>query len=301
MIKLAYIQTNVFTDEHFEFSGNQLATFYDEQANKELTTEQMLALAREINFSETTFVLEPTTKDCSWKVRIFTPGGELPFAGHPTLGTSFVLRHKQKISQNDPKTTLELNIGPINVTFDKQNIVMTQPKPEFQEEFTKRDVIASILGLSADNIETDYPMQTVTTGVPFLMVPLKKLADVQNITLDSNKLAGIMKSNGFLGLYVFAPETVYQENQLHARMLTSVEELIEDPATGSAAGPAIAYLEKYNVLKNHTRGELIHIEQGYEMNRPSRLVGQILEENTELSGVKVMGKVKLTLEGIYYV
>lgn len=300
MLELPYIQTNVFTDENYLFSGNQLATFYDAKANMRLTDEQMLELAREINFSETTFVLPPTRNNCIKKVRIFTPDGELPFAGHPTLGTSFVLRYTNQIPENVSTITLELNVGPIKVDFEDKLIIMTQPKPEFFTEFKNTDILIEALGLKSTDLHKEYPVQIVSTGNGFLMVPLKSLQIVQKLQSERKKLAIALEGYPSIGLYVFTTETVHKTNQIHARMISPRDSLLEDPATGSAAGPLTAYLEKYEVLNNHKRGDLIIIEQGYEMHRPSRLIAGIKEKNNIITSVNVKGAVKLTLKGIYY-
>ena len=259
----------------------------------------MLSLAREINFSETTFVLPSSS--CLFKVRIFTPDGELPFAGHPTIGTSFVLQHTKGIPNNEKTITLELNVGPIAVNFKDQEIIMTQPQPVFLEKFENIKSLAEALGLGVNDIATQYPIQFVSTGNSFLMVPIKSLQKIQKLQVDRIKLSKLLNGQSSVGVYIFTDETVHASNQVHARMIAPSDALFEDPATGSAAGPLTAYLETYNVLKNHKRGTIINIEQGYEMHRPSKLSTQILEKNNVIINVNVIGSVKLTLQGTYYI
>ena len=188
MITFPYVQTNVFTDDQYSFSGNQLATFYDSNVNKTLTDDQMIALAREINFSETTFILPSKNPECAVKVRIFTPYQELQFAGHPVIGTSFILKNKNIIEEGMQSIQLELGIGSVTVSFDKNlNIIMTQPKPTFLTEFNEISQLTEALGLNKDDFMTEYPIQFVSTGNTFLMVPLKKLKTYQHITGNLSK------------------------------------------------------------------------------------------------------------------
>ena len=181
MRSLPFVQTSVFTDDRYQFSGNQLATFWNLSEN-DLNKEEMQGITREMNFSESTFVFPTESDKCVRKVRIFTPGLEIPFAGHPTLGTAYVLRKKGIISSTDDNSFLELGIGPIEVKFqDDNHIQMFQSAPQFLEEFQDKMVMANILGVSSEVISDRWPMQFVSTGFPFLIVPFTSLAKLQEI------------------------------------------------------------------------------------------------------------------------
>ncbi|MHA1156944.1 MAG: PhzF family phenazine biosynthesis protein, partial [Candidatus Heimdallarchaeota archaeon] len=193
MRKLPFIQTSVFIDDRYSFTGNQLATFYDASSNN-ITKEEMQGIALEMNFSETTFIF-PSVKDCDAKVRIFTPRSELDFAGHPTLGTAFVLREKGIIPHQTQKGTLELGIGPIDIEFFNNNEVgMIQPEPEFLEKYTDKDKMAKILGINKDGLSNEFPMQVVSTGFPFLIVPVKSMDIINSISLNPQLQLEILNS-----------------------------------------------------------------------------------------------------------
>jgi trans-2,3-dihydro-3-hydroxyanthranilate isomerase len=296
-----FIQTSVFTDERYAFSGNQLATFWN-ISYADLTDNEMLGITREMNFSETTFVLPTKNKSCVKKVRIFTPGREIPFAGHPTLGTAYVLKNRGIIEEETDTEYLELGIGPIRVEFsDKDYVRMHQPKPSFLEEFNQRNKIEEILGVSSDDISTKWPIRFVSTGSPFLIIPLTNLSAIQSIKLNVNQLLEELKDYPSQELLVFCSETVYNDSHIHMRMFAPSVGVLEDPATGSAAGPMGAYLDEYNVIETHVPGSRIFIEQGYEINRPSQLIAKCLyESNGTISAVTVEGRVRITAEGNFF-
>ena len=299
MREIPFIQTSVFTDDRFQFSGNQLATFWN-LSKDELSTDEMQGITREMNFSETTFVLPSEVKRCVRKVRIFTPGREIPFAGHPTLGTAFVLKSKGIISSADTKSYLELGIGPIAVDFQDELIKMHQAKPEFLIEFQDVKTIAQIMGISPNLISQKYPIQYVSTGFPYLIVPLTSLEAIRAINLDTNLLIKTLEGFPSQELLVFTPNTVYTDSHVHVRMFAPSVGVPEDPATGSAAGPLGCYIEKYQVISSHIRGTTFVLEQGYEINRPSKLIVQCSYENDEITEVIVGGEVKMTAEGRFF-
>lgn len=299
MRSIPFIQTSVFTDDRFPFSGNQLATFWNLTEN-ELSTAEMQGITREMNFSETTFVLPSKLDHCVRKVRIFTPGREIPFAGHPTLGTAFVLKNQGIIGATDIQAHLELGIGPIAVEFRDNLVHMHQAKPQFLEEFQDNTTIAKILGITPDLISQKWPMQFVSTGFPFLIVPLTSLTAIHSIHLDSKLLIETLENFPSQELLVFTPNTAHTDSHVHVRMFARSAGVPEDPATGSAAGPLGGYIEIYQILENHTRGTEIILEQGYEIHRPSRLIVQCCYEKNELSEVIVSGEVKLTAQGEFF-
>lgn len=301
MRKYPYIQTSVFIDERNQFSGNQLATFWDKDANLSISDEEMQGIALELNFSETTFISKSEIDSCSVKVRIFTPGQELKFAGHPTLGTAFVLKKRDLIPRDTKKTIMELGIGPIEVEyFDDQSIGMYQPKPKFLDKFEDKESMAEIIGLKLSDIPDEYPMQAVSTGFPFLIVPIKSLKTIQKINLNPQLQLKTLSDFITPDLLVFSTETIHKDSNVHARMFAPSAGVLEDPATGSAAGPLGAYLEHWNVLTNHTQSSEIKIEQGFEIKRPSQLIVKNLYTNKEITSVLVSGKVKKTAEGDFF-
>ncbi len=301
MKKLPYLQTSVFVDDRYQFSGNQLATFWFNDANLKLSQEEMQGIAREMNYSESTFIFNSKLEQCIAKVRIFTPSRELKFAGHPTLGTAFVLKDKNIIKKNTKKATLELGIGPTPILFnDDGTIGMIQNKPEFTDKYTNKNQIADILGINVEDILDDYPMQAVSTGFPFLIVPLKSLDAIKSISLDVQKQLSTLESFCTQQLLVFTKETDHEDSHAHVRMFAPSVGVIEDPATGSAAGPLGAYLEHYKIIDNHNSGEAYNLEQGFEIKRPSKLITKCLIENQEIINMHVSGKVRKIAEGEFF-
>ncbi|MFX0114303.1 MAG: PhzF family phenazine biosynthesis protein, partial [Candidatus Hodarchaeota archaeon] len=265
MREFPFIRTSVFTDDRFAFSGNQLATFWN-LTESDMTTKEMQGITREFNLSETTFVLPATDEISIRKVRIFTPGSEIPFAGHPTLGTAFVLKRQGIIPTDAAKAYLGLGIGPTAVEFAKQDQVrMHQSKPQLLEEYPDAAIMAKILGISPSTIADKWPMQFVSTGFPFLIVPLTSLEAIKAISLDSKLLLETFANAPSQALVVFTLETAYPESHAHVRMFAPSVGVLEDPATGSAAGPLGAYLEIHNCIAKKAKGSETVLEQGYEM------------------------------------
>ena len=298
MREIPYVQTSVFVDERLSFGGNQLATYWDVTANASLSQEEMQGMTLEMNFSESTFLEKTTTKDCSARVRIFTPSREIPFAGHPTLGTAFVMKYKDLI-QHDKKTCLlELGVGPIRIEIIGEDAIqMAQPEPSFGEIPDDITKIAEAIGLTSLDIDLEYQVQVVSTGFPFLIVPIKTLATLKRATPVS-VFGDNLRNLSTQQVLIFSTETEFSDSHVHARMFAPEIGVVEDPATGSAAGPLAAYLEKYQILGDHKIGEPIFIEQGFEINRPSQLVASI--PNERMSEVYVSGVVRLIAEGTFY-
>ncbi len=300
MVVLPFVQTSVFVDSRYAFSGNQLATFWDTNLNGSLDSENMQGIALEMNFSETTFIYPPELVECAVKVRIFTPARELPFAGHPTLGTAFVLRYKKLIESKMKEAVLELGIGEIPVEFLSEDMVrMSQPCPEFLQELEDRKIVAEIVGLAKSDISTDYPVQYVSTGSHKLIVPITSLKAVKRAQPNSPKILQGLEGLPSRNVLIFCTETVNEGSDVHARFFAPEVGVVEDPATGSAAGPLAAYLEHHQVLPRKKRGKPIIIEQGYEMQRPSQLISEVVW-GEGIEGVLVSGKVKLVAEGTFY-
>ncbi len=291
MTGLSYFLVDVFTDH--AFGGNQLAVFPD---GRGLSTQIMQALAKELNLSETTFVLPPADPTHDYAVRIFTQTTELPMAGHPTIGTTFVLAHQNLISLKGDVTsiTLEEKVGPIPVTIFSQGdqiktIQMQQPLPQFGPEFTDRESIAQMLSLESTDLDFSLPIQVVSCGVPFLYVPVKSLKAAQKIRFRQDVWEQALHDFASRSIFVFTHETVHPTSTVHSRMFAPDMGIGEDPATGGASGPLGAYLCRYRVLQDSGPLKIIS-EQGLEMGRPSFIEITIEHQNTQITRVLVGGQ-----------
>jgi len=296
--RLPVVQVDVFTSVPLE--GNQLAVFTDARG---LSDEQMQALAREMNFSESTFVFprKPAIeRERGVRVRIFTPQEELPFAGHPTLGTAMVLRTNEQRGSDAParssreEIALDLNVGKIPVRFSVRDRrpfgTMTQRDPEFG--FTHdRHAVASAAGLEPADIADDLPIQNVSTGNPFAIVPVKSLAVLHKLQPTWAQMGGYLKQTGTRFFYFVSRETENPQAKLQARMFFYNG---EDPATGSAAGPCAAWAVKYGVIP---ADETSLLEQGVEMKRRSRIFLSAGREGDKIVNVRVGGHVVEILRG----
>jgi trans-2,3-dihydro-3-hydroxyanthranilate isomerase len=262
-----FVHVDVFTPQ--PFGGNQLAVFTDARG---LSAEEMQTLAREMNFAESAFVLPPESPGAVRRVRIFTTTSEMPFAGHPTVGTTFVLASEGVIPLTGAETTahLQLNIGltPVRVTArdDQPDFVwMEQRQAEFEEPGVLIAEVAEAIEVEvADIAATRWPPQVVSTGLPYLIVPLRSLDAVHRAHPDPTALHRILPPDTCV--YLFTREAEDPAHAIHARMFnTHPLDPPEDAATGSAAGPLGAYLVRHQILQP---GKFV-VEQGYEMGRPS--------------------------------
>lgn len=279
--KLSMTQWDVFSSRPLE--GNSLAVFSDARG---LSDAEMQAIAKEMNLSETTFIFPRdagTEKARGVRVRIFTVQEELPFAGHPTLGTAFALRSQS----NAAEIALELNVGRVPVRFesrDGQPVFgeMTQVDPEFGPQHD-REAVARATALSVGDFHPSLPIETVSTGVPFTVAPLKSLAVLQNLRVDLHGATEYLEKSGGKFFYFVARETVDPSAALHARMLFYNG---EDPATGSAAGCAAAWMVAHRVAEPEQQ---VLIEQGLEMQRPSRIFVRASRRDNRVVNVRVGG------------
>jgi trans-2,3-dihydro-3-hydroxyanthranilate isomerase len=286
---LPFSQVDVFTSKPFE--GNSLAVFAD---GRGLSEDQMQAIAREMNLSETTFILPrdaATEKERGVRVRIFTVQEELPFAGHPTLGTAFQLRG----SCGAKEIVLELNVGRVPVQFTEaagQPVFgeMTQIDPKFGE-IHDREAVVRACGLLDGDVDPSLPIQTVSTGVAFTVVPLRGLEVARRLQVDAKGSAEYLSRSEGKFFYFVTRETVDPAARLHARMMFYGS---EDPATGSAAGCTAAWMVKHGVAKPD---EQVLIEQGIEMLRPSRIFVRASLKDNEVVNVRVGGNVVEVLRG----
>lgn len=299
--RFPFIQLDVFS--HRPLEGNPLAVFTDARG---LSTSTMQALAREMNLSETTFILpRPAAVENKRgvRVRIFTPHEELPFAGHPTLGTAAVL-HAARSAGRKPATAakgqstivLELGVGPIPVTFQEDSHgkvfgEMRQRDPEFGAVHS-RDEVARVAGMVPADIADDVPIQTVSTGVPFAIVPVKTLEAIAKVRIDFNQLTDYaQRHDGAFSFFFVTRETVGRNARLHARMIFSDG---EDPATGSAAGCAAAWMVRHGITKPDAS---VLIEQGLEVHRPSKIYVRAGIEDDRVINVRVGGHTAAILRG----
>jgi trans-2,3-dihydro-3-hydroxyanthranilate isomerase len=290
--KLSMVQVDVFTDR--ALAGNSLAVFLD---GRGLSTEQMQALAREMNLSETTFILPSDAtaeKDRGVRVRIFTVQEELPFAGHPTLGTAFVLR-SQRAPAGATEVRLDLKAGTVPVRFTQEAAQpvfgeMTQRNPEFGA-IHDVEAVARLTGLSSADFDNSAPIQTVSTGVPFTIAALRSLKTLQNLRLDFSRSAEYLASSSGKFFYFVCRETVDPKARLHARMIFYGG---DDPATGSAAGCCSAWMVAHGLAASD---EQALIEQGLEVHRPSRIFVRASNQDNQVINVRVGGNCVEVLRG----
>jgi len=279
-----------------KYAGNQLAVFCGAGVG-ELSEAQMLLIAREINYSETTFIRSPNPRNNGYDVRIFTPKQELPFAGHPTLGTAFVLQ-QEIINQPVEQVILNLAVGQIPVTFNYQNQVadvlwMRQNPPTFGQVLPT-ETIANILNLEPDEIDPKFPIQEVSTGVPFIIVPLTTLASLKKAQVNLDKYFELVNTTEAKDILIFCPETYSEINDLSVRVFAHSLGIPEDPATGSANGCLAGYLVEYDYCGESNID--VRVEQGYEIGRPSLLLLKAQRNEGEIE-VLVGGKVVMVAKG----
>ena len=287
--RFAMAQWDVFSSNALE--GNSLAVLLDARG---LSDPEMQAIAKETNLSETTFVFprDPQVeRERGVRVRIFTVEEELPFAGHPTLGTAFALRG----DSGAPEITLDLNVGKVPVRFEHQDAQpdfgeMTQIDPIFGL-IHDREAVARATGVSADAFDPSLPIQTVSTGVPFTVAPLRSLSAIQNLRINVHAATEYLQSSGGKFFYFVSRETKDSSAGLHARMLFYNG---EDPATGSAAGCAAAWMVQYGVAQPEQR---VLIEQGVEMHRPSRIFVRASRRDNRVVNVRVGGNAIEVIRG----
>jgi trans-2,3-dihydro-3-hydroxyanthranilate isomerase len=306
MPALRFVQVDVFTDT--PFCGNPLAVILDGQG---LTGEQMQAIAREMNLSETTFILPSTDAAVQAKVRIFTPQLELPFAGHPVVGTSYVLVTEGLIPcrEGSFEIRLELGVGVLPVEIACADgmvtrVTMTQRAPQFLAVLPSADVEQVARGLGVDTqdiLGTDLPTHLVSTGLPQLMVPVRSLAAVQAIKLELGLLHTICERYDTHSLYAFTRETVTPSADVHSRLFAPLAGVFEDPATGSASGALGAYLVHHRVVGGEAPVVHLENEQGYELGRPSRICIEVSRHRSTISRVRVGGRVIKVIDGTIYV
>jgi trans-2,3-dihydro-3-hydroxyanthranilate isomerase len=297
-----YLHYDVFTGQ--PLLGNQLAVFTD---GRGLTTAQMQAIAREINFSETTFILPAERADTDIRMRIFTPAVEMPMAGHPTVGSTFALVHVGVIPRGQSRFVFGLNVGPTPVDLewdgDRLRFVwMTQATPAFGPHVNDRAAVAAAIGLGVGDLATDLPIQEISCGVPYLFVPLRDREAVDRATPRADailELPGVSRAHP--AILLFAQEVRLKPDPTsgattYSRMFAAGLGVLEDPATGSAAGPLGCYLVQHGCVPGDAGRQMVNV-QGVKMGRASRIHISITGGADAIRGVKVGGEAVLVARG----
>lgn len=288
-----FYQVDVFAET--KYSGNQLAVVADACG---LDPARMQEIAREMNYSETAFIISNEEREGGFDVRIFSPAEELPFAGHPTLGTAFIIQ-QYIIGRAVPAVSLNLKVGRIPVRFSYKDglpdiLWMKQVAPVFGRTFSI-DEVAPALNLGPEALDGRFPVQEVSTGLPFIMVPLVNLEAVRSCLIDRVGYLKLIDKSDANALFVFCPETYNPANAINARMFDYYHGISEDPATGSANGCLAAYLVRHRYFGQANLA--IRVEQGCEIGRPSLLLLKATEDNSGEISVSVGGKVIMVARG----
>jgi trans-2,3-dihydro-3-hydroxyanthranilate isomerase len=293
--RYAFVQVDVFTDRIF--GGNQLAVFLEPEG---LSDAEMQAIAMEMNLAETTFVLPSTRPDCVARVRIFTPARELPFAGHPTIGTAWVLASRGRLP--GWSASLEEGIGAVPVLIEGElaaptMVWMAQHDPEFGPSLPRRAELAAALGLTEADLLPDQPILTGSTGIPFLFIPLRTPAAVDAAIADLPAVARAFTGER-LGVFIFAPDPERGVGRVYSRMFAGdTAGIVEDAATGSASGPLGAYVAEHGVVELAEPLELVSL-QGNKMGRPSSIHIRLRMVDGRATEIQVGGGVVPVLDGV---
>jgi trans-2,3-dihydro-3-hydroxyanthranilate isomerase len=298
-----YLHLDVFTAA--PFGGNQLAVFLD---GRGLNAGTQQAIAKEMNFSETTFVLPAEAPQTDMRVRIFTPGLELPMAGHPTIGTAFALARAGIISPRDARVVFGLGVGPTEVALtwehaDLSFAWMSQAAPVFGEALSDRAGIAAALGLPESALAASLPVAVGSTGVPYLLVPLRYWAAIYPASLNAAAYEQFKRPYSIAGdvcVYLFTTEPASDGATAYARMFGPAIGIGEDPATGSACGPLGGYLVRHGIVSTNVAASMRCL-QGVKMGRPSSIHIAVDLEAGQISRVRVGGQAVVAGEGILYV
>lgn len=292
MAKLTFYIVDVFAEE--KYAGNQLAVVRDAAA---LSNSQMQKIAKEMNYSETTFILSEEPRDGGYDVRIFTPAIELPFAGHPTLGTAYIIQ-REIIKKPTDMVILNLKVGQIPVTFeerrDGEGLLWMKPIETIFGQVFDADEITQFLTVGREDIDDRFPIQHVSVGVDFIFVPLRTLDAVKRAGVIKDKLFDWAKNKKAKTVFVFCPQTYKPENHMNVRFFVDYYGIPEDPATGSANGCLAAYLVKYRYFGTNKID--VRVEQGYEIGRPSLLYLRAEDKSGKID-VSVGGKVVMVAKG----
>jgi trans-2,3-dihydro-3-hydroxyanthranilate isomerase len=303
MPTLEYLHLDVFTDRRFE--GNQLAVFRD---GRGLSAETMQTIAREMNFSESTFVLPAEREDTDVRMRIFTPGVELPMAGHPTIGSAFALAHTGVIRPGQDHFVFGLGVGPtrVELAWEQESISfarMDQRLPEVRQPVASIDQVVRAAGVPESSVrKTGLPIQEISCGVPYILLPLATRADVDNAMADLSALRALKSAFGsdHSAIYLFTTERHDDGVTAYSRMFASGLGIAEDPATGSACGPLGCYLVQHGIVTDAEAATMVSW-QGVAMGRPSRIHIAITKDASGvITRVQVGGRAVIVAEGRLY-
>ena len=290
MGKPRFFITDVFTTQRY--GGNQLATFVDCGS---LTDVEMQQIAREINFSETTFITSRQPRDGGYDVRIFTPKAEVEFAGHPTIGTAHIIRNKLRLTETN-EITLNLRVGKITVSFSGTSTVwMRQIPPRFGKQLDA-NALARVLDIAASDIDPRFPIEEISTGFPTLVVPLKNLKALKHAKINKENYFALVTDAWAKLILVFSTEGYEPGQSLSVRAFADYYGIAEDAATGSSNGCLAAYIVRHEVLGSAHLDVLAG--QGYEMGRPSTLALRASKTDYGIE-VSVGGRVIDVAEGMW--
>jgi trans-2,3-dihydro-3-hydroxyanthranilate isomerase len=297
---MRYLHYDVFTDRRFE--GNQLAVFHDARG---LTSEQMQVITKEMNFSECTFILPAEVPGTDIRMRIFTPGSELPMAGHPVIGSTFALAELGVIGPGRDSFVFGLGVGPtkVELTWEAGRLSfawMDQGLPNYREPASPRTEIIRAVGLDESSVDqTGLPIEEISCGNAFLVIPVRTRAAVDAAEADTAAMRKIKSAfpGGHVGALFFTSEPIDPGVTTYSRMFAPSAGIVEDPATGSAAGPLASYLVKHGLVRRDQMSGMVNL-QGVAMGRPSRLHMRISEDgNGAITRVQVGGKAVRVGEG----
>ena len=293
---LHYLHYDVFTSE--PLAGNQLAVYLDGHG---IAPDRMQAIAREMHFSETTFVTAAEPPAIDVRMRIFTPGVELPMAGHPVIGTTFALADAGRIAPGTPRFVFGLGVGPTPVDLEwgggrLRFAWMTQKNPAFGPFVDDRAGAAAALGLTEDDLAAELPVQEVSCGVPYMLIPLRDRATVDRAVSDAGAMRRFAERTPLdHAVYLFAvPAEAGAE--VYSRMFAPQLGILEDAATGSACGPLGSYLVQHGVVRGDAASRIVSL-QGVAMQRPSRIHIAIDGEPGAITRVRVGGEAVLIARG----
>jgi trans-2,3-dihydro-3-hydroxyanthranilate isomerase len=296
---MRYLHYDVFTDTMFE--GNQLAVFPDAAG---LSPAQMQTITKEMNFSECTFILPAESPDTDVRMRIFTPGSELPMAGHPTIGSTFALAHLKTIAAGRPRWVFGLGVGPttVELTWEGDRLSfawMDQRPPDFRAPASPRTEIIRAAGLDPSAVDqTGLPIEEISCGTNFLIIPVRTRAAVDAAEPDMATLRKLKSAfpTDHRAVFIFTTEPVDPAVAAYSRMFAPGLGVAEDPATGGASGPLGSYLVKHGLVHRDQMRDMISL-QGVAMGRPSRIHMRITEQDGAITRVQVGGKAVRVGEG----
>ena len=292
-----FVQVDVFTDRMF--GGNPLAVFFD---GRGLDDGVMQQIAREMNLSETVFLLPPSRPDFAAALRIFTPAREVPFAGHPTIGTAWVLATHGLVARGARRFVLEEKIGPVPVELEGDParpdfIWMSQQDAVFDPALDDRHAVAGALGLTEADLWPGAPIQPVSTGNKFLFVPLRDRDAVDRAVLDVRGILAALGDRPRMGIFVFAPDPDPRAGRAYSRMFAPhTSGVPEDPATGSASGPLGAYLVRHGLVARDDQVKIVS-EQGTRMGRESFVHIRLAVRRDSITDIRVGGRTVPVLTG----